>query len=189
MEGKVLRDRFGFLIASDFEHLAKIYAPLYEREEEDRQAAWTSFLNNAAEELGIDAAGAAAAAAPDANSSGAAAAAPPSAPPPLAALAAAVIARITSEPSAGTLPSRLTQMVHGGIPTGLRSVIWPVLLRAGKVAPAGQYDILVKIVEEVEAAGEGAGGAWGPGGEDEEEPGESSCAHRFGLQFGGDWLR
>jgi len=164
------RDRFGFLIQQDYLHLAKIYAPLYEREEEDRVAAWHLFLEGAAAQLGIQTGGAPAPTPPAAaaQKTGFAAAAASHAAAPAAALAAAAIPRILDEPAAAALAAQLTKMVHGGIPTGLRAVIWPLLLRSDRGAPAGRYEALVKAVEAVEASGAFSSPcyfeSWGRGG-------------------------
>lgn len=111
-------------MAHDYEHLFRIYAPLYEKEEEERTSSWQTFLTCAAAQLGIERAGGADA----------------------VALAAAVLPRLLKE-SGAPLLTQLSKLVHSGVPAALRPTIWPLLLRAKRVAPDGHYEGLLKVVE------------------------------------------
>jgi hypothetical protein len=127
-EHEVVRDAYGFAVAQDCVALARIYAPVYLKDEEDRCRSWDAFMDAAAAQLG---AGAPAAADPDETR---------------AALAAAVLPAVLSERGAPLSPD-LSRLVRGGVPAALRPAVWPLLLQARRAAPAGRYESLLRVVE------------------------------------------
>lgn len=134
-----LRDAHGFLVGAEYEQLARIYAPVHEREEEQRCRAWAAFLATAAAQLGMEG-DSSASSAPHADD--AAGARSP------AALASAVLPRLLEDPEASPgLAASLAKLVHAGVPRHLRAAAWPLLLRAGRGVPRGRYQALLHIVE------------------------------------------
>jgi hypothetical protein len=124
MASQPLRDRHGFIVPADYEHLARIYAPLHEKEEKERLATWDAFLSGAAAQLGLPPGGSATAA------------------------AGAVLPCLLGNGAASpALVGQLSKAVHGGVPRPLRPVVWPLLLHARRAVPEGRYEALLRVVE------------------------------------------
>lgn len=128
-----LRDNYGLEVNRDYAELLQTYTPLWISAAVRNTAKWRTYLQTAAEQLGIlEAAATANLNLHDASCSK---------------LIASVLREVLllGERHAPDLFESLVELVADGVPNDLRPHVWPALLGARKHCPAGHYSRLVAL--------------------------------------------
>jgi hypothetical protein len=129
----LLRDTYGLEVNRDYAELLQTYTPLWISAAVRNTAKWRSYLQTAAEQLGIlEAAATCSITLHDASCSE---------------LIASVLREVLllGERHAPDLYQSLAELVGAGVPNDLRPHVWPALLGARKHCPAGHYIRLVAL--------------------------------------------
>jgi hypothetical protein len=129
----LLRDNYGLEVNRDYAELLQTYTPLWISAAVRNTAKWRTYLQTAAEQLGI----LEAAANNTLNLHDAS----------CGELIASVLREVLllGERHAPDLYHTLVELVGAGVPNDLRVHVWPALLGARKHCPAGQYSKLVAL--------------------------------------------
>ncbi|WIA24121.1 hypothetical protein OEZ85_013718 [Tetradesmus obliquus] len=132
-----LRDNYGLEVNRDYADLLQTYTPLWISDAVRNTAKWRTYLQTAAEQLGILEAAATA----DLNLHDAS----------CSKLIASVLREVLllGERHAPDLFESLVELVADGVPNDLRPHVWPALLGARKHCPAGHYSRLVALHQQL----------------------------------------